>query len=414
MNLKFYQALERAINDHSIVVTTDVEGTITFVNPKAEAITGYTREELIGANHRILNSGVHPAEFWAEMYRVISHGKTWQSEVCNRAKDGHLYWVDSTMSPLIGDNGQVEGYISIRTDITELKNAHQENERHAVELIISRELALQSEEKAKRAAELLASQKILEEERQQHERQILTQSRLAQMGEMIAMIAHQWRQPLAAVSTSIFDMRVKIELGTFDLTTAEGREAANDFFLETLSNVEEYLQSLSGTIDDFRNFHKADKKNLPMTFEEVTAKALKIIRNSIALHNIELIESYSDDLKVPMIDNEIVQVILNILKNAQDNFDEKKIHNPQITIASENNVLTICDNGGGIPAHIIDKIFDPYFSTKNEKNGTGLGLYMSKTIIEDHHKGTLTAYNQNDGVCFNITLPSQITTVHEG
>jgi PAS domain S-box-containing protein len=91
MDLKFYQALESAINDHSIVIITDVEGTITFVNKKAQEITGYTEAELIGANHRVINSGVHPIEFWKEMYRTIGRKETWHDKVCNRAKDGHLY-----------------------------------------------------------------------------------------------------------------------------------------------------------------------------------------------------------------------------------------------------------------------------------------------------------------------------------
>jgi len=128
------------------------------------------------------------------------------------------------------------------------------------------------------------------------------------------------------------------------------------------------------------------------------------MRNSLKLDNIKLIEEYGDNTKLSMIDNEVIQVILNIVKNAQDNFAEKKIKKPHIKITSQDNTLYICDNGGGIPTNIIEKIFDPYFSTKHEKNGTGLGLYMSKTIIEDHHKGMLNAYNQDDGVCFSITL----------
>lgn len=408
MDLKFYQALESAINDHSIVIITDVEGTITFVNKKAQEITGYTKAELIGANHRVINSGVHPIEFWKEMYRTVGRKETWYDKVCNRAKDGHLYWVDTTIAPMMGENGKIEGYISIRTNITGLIHAHKENERHAVELVIARELALQSEEKAKRSAELLAAQNMLEEERKQHDRQMLQQSRLAQMGEMISMIAHQWRQPLAAAATAIFNMKLKIELESFDLESQEEREASNEFFIETLGNVEEYIQNLSITIDDFRNFHKSDKKIVTTSLKEVTHNALKIVRNSLMTDNIELIEEYGDNTKLQMIDNEIIQVVLNIVKNAQDNFIENKIQNPQIKITTHNNTLNICDNGGGIPASIVEKIFDPYFSTKNEKNGTGLGLYMSKTIIEDHHKGTLSTYNQDGGVCFSITLSDEM------
>jgi signal transduction histidine kinase len=103
-----------------------------------------------------------------------------------------------------------------------------------------------------------------------------------------------------------------------------------------------------------------------------------------------------------MYDREMMQVILNILLNARDSFKENDIENKPITITSYKNSLSICDNGGGVPDAIIDKIFDPYFSTKQQKNGTGLGLYMSKIIVEKHHNATLKVKNTNNGVCFSI------------
>jgi signal transduction histidine kinase len=172
-----------------------------------------------------------------------------------------------------------------------------------------------------------------------------------------------------------------------------------------------FLHSLKFTTGKFKDpifIRESNKKIVLVSFKEITDKALNIIQNSLKVDGINLIEEYADDTKLPMIDNEMVQVILNIVKNSQDNFSERKTKNPQIKITARNNLIEICDNGGGISANIIAKIFDPYFSTKNEKNGTGLGLYMSKTIIEDHHKGTLTAYNQDDGVCFSITLPNEV------
>jgi signal transduction histidine kinase len=136
----------------------------------------------------------------------------------------------------------------------------------------------------------------------------------------------------------------------------------------------------------------------------VIAKALAIVHNSMATDNIKIIEEYDDNTQIEMHDNEMLQVILNIFKNAHDNFKEKQIASPLIKVSSHDNTLFICDNGGGIPKDVLERIFDPYFSTKDEKNGTGLGLYMSKTIVEDHHHGKLRAYNQNDGVCFEINL----------
>jgi len=105
-----------------------------------------------------------------------------------------------------------------------------------------------------------------------------------------------------------------------------------------------------------------------------------------------------------MHDNELMQVVLNILNNAKENFNDKKIDQRVIEIEIQNRSLSICDNGGGIPTEVLPKIFDPYFSTKHEKNGTGLGLYMSKIIVEDHHNGSIICENLNDGCCFTITI----------
>jgi signal transduction histidine kinase len=190
----------------------------------------------------------------------------------------------------------------------------------------------------------------------------------------------------------------------FDLSAEEERAAFNLYFSKRLDDIEEYVESLTTTIDDFRNFYRPDKKMVIATFEDVTKKALKIIRNSIEMDNIKIIEEYCDETQHELFDNELTQVILNLLKNAQDNFREKATVNPLIHIRAKNNLLTVCDNGGGISDDIIEKIFDPYFSTKDEKNGTGLGLHMSKVIVDEHHQGTLRARNQDEGVCFEIII----------
>ena len=223
---------------------------------------------------------------------------------------------------------------------------------------------------------------------------------------MISMIAHQWRQPLGAIAATSINMKFSLLLKSFDLNTKEGQDELNTSFMEELSEIEDYVENLTATIDDFRNFYKPDKKLALISFEEVVQKALRIIRSSMEMDNISIIEEYKDDIKLEMYDNEVMQVILNILKNAHDNFKEKNITNPQIKITSTSAVLDISDNGGGIPDEILDKIFDPYFSTKDEKNGTGLGLYMSKIIIEEHHTGKLAARNYDGGILFKIILGS--------
>ncbi len=245
---------------------------------------------------------------------------------------------------------------------------------------------------------------FLKSEQKKQEYQFLQQSRLAQMGEMISMIAHQWRQPLGSIASTTINMKIKLDLEVFDLNTQEDKEQCYLFFHEKLDSIEHHVENLTTTIDDFRNFYKPNKKLVKSSFKEVVHKAFKIIINSLKTNNIQIIEEYSQELPIEIYENEMIQVVLNIFKNAQDNFQEKGTQNPKIEIRSNENTLSIFDNGGGIPENILVKIFDPYFSTKNEKNGTGLGLHMSRIIVEEHHKGKLIATNKNNGVCFEINL----------
>ena len=224
---------------------------------------------------------------------------------------------------------------------------------------------------------------------------LMQQYRLAQMGKMLSMIAHQWRQPLSRVTLQISNLQLKEMLGT-ELTSSEVDNAFN-FINDTMIH-------LSETIDDFRNFYKHDKKVLTLKLEDVISKSLNVIKGSLISENIKIIQEYNSQEEIELHDNEMMHVILNILKNAEDNFKEKHIENPYIKISTKNRTICISDNGGGIPEEIIEKIFDPYFTTKDEKNGTGLGLYMSKTIIEEHHNGKLYAKNVDDGVCFVLEL----------
>jgi len=232
------------------------------------------------------------------------------------------------------------------------------------------------------------------------DKQLMQQSRLAQMGEMLSMIAHQWRQPLSAISSVAVSLNIKAELGKADEETVIG-------FAKKIS---EYAQHLSSTIDDFRDFFKPSKEVEYTTFNEIIASVLKIVENEINLYDINLIqqlECYEEFYSYP---NELKQVILNLLKNAQDILVEKNIQDPYIKVNTYTEkgklVLTVSDNGGGIPEDIIDKVFDPYFSTKLDKNGTGIGLYMSKTIVDDHCKGELSVSNNEEGAVFKLSLES--------
>lgn len=243
------------------------------------------------------------------------------------------------------------------------------------------------------------------------DKKMLNQSRLAQMGELISMIAHQWRQPLSAIAARAIGLKVKMELGVYDFKDEKGIENCRIDFLNGLDGIEELTKTLTTTIDDFRNFYKKSNAKQLIDINVPIIKALNIIKTSLVTSNIEIIEDYKSMQKLELLDSEVMQVVLNILKNAQDNFILKKIVNAIIkisTIDTENKtILTIFDNGGGVSEDIIENIFDPYFSTKEKKNGTGLGLYMSKIIIEEHHNGIISAKNIDDGVLFKIELFKQ-------
>jgi len=236
------------------------------------------------------------------------------------------------------------------------------------------------------------------------DKQLLHQSRLAQIGEMISMIAHQWRQPLGAISATSAHLQLKLSLNGADLQEEKGRKEFLNNFSSSLEDIDSFVQNLTVTIDDFRNFYKPNKDRVVTTLKKVIMKTLKVIKSSLDSNKIEIVYDFNDTNMLALYEHELMQVVLNILKNAEDNFQEKEIENKQIKITTKENSICICDNGGGIQESIIDKIFDPYFSTKGEKNGTGLGLYMSKMIIEEHHDGKLKVKNQNRGVCFIIEV----------
>jgi len=239
-----------------------------------------------------------------------------------------------------------------------------------------------------------------------------TQSRFAAMGEMISMIAHQWRQPLAAIGTASFNLKYKLLSKNFDLETKEGRDEQFKFFNKKFDEIEFYVQNLTTTIDDFRNFYKTDKILNNTNIENPIKNSLKIMRKELESNDIKVDLNLQSQKKVQIYENEIIHVLINILKNAQDKFLEKQTKNAKIEITThdleENITIEIYDNGGGIDKENIDSIFEPYYSTKKKKNGTGIGLYMSKIIVQNNHKGKIYATNKKDGISFFIILNSMI------
>ncbi len=240
------------------------------------------------------------------------------------------------------------------------------------------------------------------ERNSEKDKQLLEQSRLAQMGEMISMIAHQWRQPLAAISSASGAINLKVKRD----------KLSKELAIELSSKISSYSQHLSTTINDFREFFKTNKEKKITTLEEISECVLNIIEDTIKAQNITIIKDFQSNVQVKTFPNELKQVILNLIKNSEDVLLENKIIKPFIKIhtyeTDKDIYLELSDNGGGISPDIINNIFDPYFSTKIQKDGTGLGLYMSKTIIQEHCSGLLEVENRDSGALFRITLPKEV------
>ena len=229
------------------------------------------------------------------------------------------------------------------------------------------------------------------------DKMMFAQSRQAQMGEMLAMIAHQWRQPLNAISAAVSVINLKVKNGQYNYEMSK----------DISSKIERYIQHLSSTIDDFRDFFKPQKEMRLTNFEVIFSKAYTLIESDLHNKKIEIDLKSSSIEDFTSYENELVQVILNILKNAEDVLNERAIKNPLICINIQNYMISIEDNAGGIEKENLEKVFDPYFSTK-KKNGTGLGLYMSKVIIEEHCYGNIDVNNGEKGAKFTIKLPQKV------
>lgn len=233
-----------------------------------------------------------------------------------------------------------------------------------------------------------------------NEQLMISQSRMAIMGEMIGMIAHQWRQPITIIGMVTNNMIIDLHMNSFETQRA----------IKDLETVDKQVHYLSRTIDDFRNFFKPNKLAQEVSFHQISHELQVILGKSFQSSNIKLSFEGAADLKIWTFKNELLQVLLNILTNAKDAFGEKDIQNAGVSLRAKAQEGTlqfyIEDNAGGIDPRIVNKIFDPYFSTKNEKNGTGLGLYMSAIIVEKHLGGKIMLCLKNDGVIFEVSIAS--------
>ncbi len=347
------------ISKYIVYSKTDLTGRIKEVSEAFCEVSGYKKEELIGQPHSIVRHPKVSKSVYENMWKLLESNKSWNGELKNLRKDGKVFWVALNIEPEYDKDGKKVGYFSIKQDIT--------------------------------------AKKILEEQQMK----LIHQSKMASLGEMIGHIAHQWRQPLSTISISASGLKLKNELKSIE---------ENDIPVYCDSIVKN-VNYLSETINTFRNFLKEQKEQKEVIIQNRIDMALDIVSNTLKDNNIELVKkiNYDKPIYKNIILGELSQVIINIITNAKDALIDRQIESPYIKIdlflKEQNIIITIEDNAGGIPIGIRENIFEPYFTTKHESLGTGLGLYMSYNIVTKSLNGDIYVKNTDNGAKFYISLP---------
>ena len=346
------------INEKIIYLKLDNDAQITKVSQAHLNLTHFTREEMLGLNF-FEYENLHLANTLKK--EILEHMKAlkvfkFKEKTLNYM--GKELWLKNSLVPEFNYKGEHLGFILFREDIS--------------------------------------SEKLAEEN---HEK-LLANSRSAAMGDMISMIAHQWRQPLTLINTIISTVKIKKELN-----------ALSDTYLDqSHTKIEETILYLSQTIDDFRDYFKPQKVVSEVDLKDLFEKSVFFLTKDMSLHNIQYILEVPEQTKIYTYKNELLQSIINILKNSIDAYVEQKNSDAprkiNVLILKQDTQVSISieDNAGGISQEVLKKVFEPYFSTKS-KNGTGIGLFMCKTIIDEHLFGHISMSSSTNKTNTHIELP---------
>ena len=334
--------LKRALDHAAIVATTDVTGRITYVNDKFCEISGYSREELLGQDHRIINSGLHPPEFIRDLWVTIANGRVWHGEIRNRARDGHYYWVDTTIVPFLDTHGKPYQYIAIRADIT-----------------------------ARKAAEERLAQ----------------QAALARLGQMAAVVAHEVKNPLAGIKGA---MQVLMS-----------RRPAGDMEAVVMGDIVARIDALNELIQDLMMFARPRPPRLSeVNLRHVIDEAIVMLRRDPFGSALTIaIEGESGDITG---DADLIRAtLLNLLLNAAQAMNGEGQVRVTTAVRDGNWTVEIADNGPGVPTEIREQILEPFFTTK--ARGGGLGLPIARRVAELHGGGLVLAFPPTGGTSVTIT-----------
>ncbi len=340
------------VDQESIIAITDRKGAIVHANDRFCEISGFARNELLGQNHRLLKSGRHPVEFYKQLWATILGGRVWRGEICNRAKDGHLYWVETTIAPLRTE-GLITHFLALRTDITARKTAE---------------------------AELEEKQKRAEEER-----------RMAALGRMADGVLHDLNNILTGV------------MGLAGETRSEERNA---MLQESVGR----MAQLTRTLRDYSTGRPARPE--PFRLLPLVACACSLIRYRKGVpRNLALVDRHEPPDGCEVVGNEaqIFEVILNLAVNAAEAMAGVSVPELRVSTKFADGRVEVRfeDNGGGVPAAAVPTLFEPYASTKGR--GRGLGLSVARRIAVAHG-GTLELESPGGdgrGACFRLELPAR-------
>lgn len=353
------QQAKDIIDKYVIISNTDKSGMITDVSEAFANTSGYTKNELIGKYHSIIKDPHTPYEKYKQIWQKLEQGEVWDGEFKNKTKDGKEYFIQSHIIPMKDINGEICGFMSVSNDITD---------KHII---------------------------------QDQQVQLISQSRLATMGEMMSLITHQWKQPLSILSTSIRAIQLKKEIGNYSMELLD----------KDLLNFLKHLEYMNETIHTFGDFFAPHKLKHTIKISDIQKSLYNLIQKSLASFGITLHISYSTDFELYTIKNELIQVLINLISNSKDALISNKIEDAKIDInisQNDNKVyFEVIDNGGGMAQSVLDTLFVPYRTTKGA-NGTGLGLYMAKLIIQKSLDGDIVYENLNNCAKFTFWIAKEI------
>jgi PAS domain S-box-containing protein len=346
--LKEVSDINFALDQSSIVAFTDEKGIIKSVNDKFCEISKYSREELIGQDHSLLNSGLHSKEFFKNLWKTIGSGKVWKGEIRNRAKDGSFYWVDTTIVPFLNETGKPYQYLAIRNDITEKKKS---------------------------------------------EEMLHRQDKLAAVGQLAAGVAHEIRNPL----TSMKGYAEFLQLDESDPQRQEFLEIILDEIDRVNNIVEEFM-----VLAKPKAVELEEKNIIPIVQNVVSMLNFEARKRDVKLE----FHADQDIVQIECDENRLKQVFLNFIKNGIEAMPDGGDLRVKTEIQDGDVLISIQDTGVGIPPDTLKKIGEPFYTTK--KNGNGLGLMVSFKIIESHNGKVYIESEQNKGTTFKILLPAKI------